>query len=67
MKFLYPSDYCCIVTIHPNIWFCKNCKVGHNRLYVSNVIKEKYCPNCVPKDIEEKAIDINECREVIKK
>ena len=61
----YPKDYCCIVTTTSDIWFCKKCNKAHNRLYVSNQNKNKYCPSCVPTFIKQISIDINENQKIL--
>lgn len=48
---------------HP-AWYCLNCKVSHNILYKDG--KESYCEKCVPEEIKEKAILVNQNREIIK-
>jgi len=45
-------------------WYCSNCNFAHNDLYV-DVDDKKYCPQCVPSEVKEKAIGINQNRESI--
>lgn len=61
---LYPNDYCCIVTNHES-WHCSYCESDHTRLYVSNLDKRTYCEICVPEDIKDLSVDINQNRELI--
>lgn len=42
---------------------CKRCKISHNILYKIN--GKSYCEKCVTKDVKEKAIIVNQCREEI--
>ncbi len=48
---------------HP-AWYCPKCKIPHNLLYKDGRLS--YCDNCVPEEIKDKAILINQNREVIK-
>ena len=64
MNKLYPNDYCCIVTKYES-WYCNYCGKNHKRLYVNNLDKSSYCDNCVPEDIKNKSVDINQNREII--
>lgn len=66
MAYKFPYDYCCIKTSSADIWFCQKCAASHDALYTNNFNDERYCPKCVPKEIEEKSIPITETQENIK-
>lgn len=59
------NDYECIVTSHSNIWFCKNCRKAHGALYCDNTTGEHYCESCVPDDVKQKTIKVNENGDVL--
>lgn len=54
--------YCIINDSHP-AWFCSKCSISHHLLYMKG--KERYCPECVPYEIKDKAIFMNQNREII--
>lgn len=36
-----------------NQFYCQKCKISHNSLYIDKN-NNKYCPNCVPKELKKK-------------
>ena len=44
-------------------FYCKKCKLAHHLLYVDS--KNKYCEGCVSVEIKNKALLVNQNREVI--
>ena len=52
-------EYKCIVS-QPGTWFCKKCGKAHDRLYINIYDKNHYCPDCVPQDIKDQSVDVNQ-------
>jgi uncharacterized protein YeaO (DUF488 family) len=52
-------DYKCIVA-QPENWYCKKCEKAHNRLYLNIYDNERYCPDCVPQDVKDMSIEVNQ-------
>ena len=59
-------DYKCLVA-QPNNWYCKKCEKAHDRLYINIYDKERYCEHCVPPDIMERSVDVNQSQKIIER
>lgn len=53
----------CIISRHHYQFWCKTCKYASNKVYKAN--GESYCDKCVPKNIKNKCVLMNQNREII--
>ena len=45
-------------------FWCRTCKHPTNVIYKDN--RDTYCEKCVTKDVKERAVSVNQCREEIR-
>lgn len=57
--------YKCIVS--KDTWYCNKCGKKHDRLYINVYDSNHYCPDCVPQDVKDQSVDVNQNQIVIEK